>query len=57
MATILQVQLFQGRPGGADFWMHRGAAIAGLNKELSKQKAQVSDVMFCTVGMLAYVEV
>lgn len=57
MATLLQVQRFQGRPGGACFWYHRGSAIAALNKALSSENGQITDVMFCTVGMLAYLEV
>ncbi|KIW11763.1 hypothetical protein PV08_09035 [Exophiala spinifera] len=56
MATVLQVQRLQGRPGGDCFWYHRGGAIAALNKDLSDSKPQVTDAMFCAVGMLAYIE-
>jgi hypothetical protein len=57
MATLLQFQRFQGAPGGACFWYHRGAAITALNQELQNQDAKITDTMFFTVVMLLYVEV
>jgi len=57
MATVLQVQRFQGRPASDYFWYHRGGAIASLNKDLLGAQSQITDAMFCAVGMLAYIEV
>ena len=31
--------------------------MAALNNELSNEDSQITDTMFCTVGMLLYVEV
>jgi hypothetical protein len=57
MATVVQVQRFLGRPGGDCFWFYRGGAIAALNKALANVETHITDAMFLTVGMLAYIEV
>jgi hypothetical protein len=57
MATVVQVQRSLGRPGGDCFWFYRGGAIAALNKALVNVETHITDAMFLTVGMLAYIEV
>ena len=57
MATVLQVQRFQGRPGGPCFWYHRGGAIAALNNDLSHRNLHITDEMIYTTGMLAFLDV